>query len=183
MSRLPNFITVFRIVGSVFMLAAAPFSLSFYIIYTLCGISDALDGVIARRFKVGSELGAMLDSVADLFFYSCMLLRLFPYLYTRADFCIWYAIGSAMLLRLVSYIISALKFHRLSSLHTYANKATGFALFSYPFLMLLVDETPLCLVVCGISLFSSFEEIIIHFTSKSYPVGIKTVFKKSFLHQ
>ena len=178
MANIPNFITLLRIIGSFFMLTVEPFSLSFYVIYSLCGISDALDGVIARHFKITTEGGAVLDSIADLTFYSCLLVRLFPYLYTRASFSIWYAIGLVMLLRLVSYIFSAFKFHRLSSLHTYLNKITGFAVFSFPFFMLLIDETLLCFIVCGISLFSTVEDFLIHFTSSSYPSGRKTILKK-----
>ena len=177
MAKIPDFITLMRIIGSFFMLAAKPFSPLFYVIYAICGISDVLDGMIARHFKITSERGAALDSVADLIFYGFMLVRLFPYLYTNADFYIWYAIGAAILLRLVCYIISGIKFHRLSSLHTYANKATGFALFSYPFLMLFISEEPLCFVVCAVSIASTVEELIIHITSSDYPLGRKTAFK------
>lgn len=178
MAKIPNFITLLRIIGSFFMLAAEPFSASFYIIYTLCGISDVLDGVIARHFKTTSERGAVLDSIADLTFYSCMLARLFPYLYTRASVYIWYAIGLAVLLRLISYTVSAVKFHRLSALHTYANKATGFAVFSFPFFMLVVNKTILCFIVCAVSFISTIEEFLMHITSSSYPQGKKTILKK-----
>ena len=178
MAKIPNFITVLRIIGSFFMLAVEPFSISFYIIYTLCGISDVLDGVIARHFKITSESGAVLDSVADLTFYSCLLVRLFPYLYTRTKFYIWFAIAFVILFRLSSYILSAVKFHRLSALHTYANKLTGFAVFSFPFFMLIVNKTLLTLIVCGVSFISTVEELIIHITSPSYPLGRKTVFKR-----
>lgn len=178
MAKIPNFITISRIIASLFMLITEPFSVAFYTIYTLCGISDALDGIIARRFRVATEVGAVLDSVADLTFYSSLLIRLIPYLYTRVSVFVWYAVGFVVLLRLVTYTLCAVKFHQLSALHTYLNKLTGFAIFSFPFFMLIAKKTPLAFVVCGISFISTIEELFIHITSSSYPQGKRTILKK-----
>ena len=41
-----------------------PLSTLFLTIYVLTGISDVLDGAIARKYTTTSELGAKLDSIA-----------------------------------------------------------------------------------------------------------------------
>lgn len=67
MNRLPNLLTAAR-------LLAAPYI--FYLLWTgrfraalvwfaVAGITDVLDGFLARRFQAGSRLGALLDPVAD----------------------------------------------------------------------------------------------------------------------
>lgn len=43
-------------------------ALLFTLIYLACGLSDVLDGYIARKTKSESTLGAKLDSIADLGF-------------------------------------------------------------------------------------------------------------------
>jgi cardiolipin synthase len=66
-SFLPNLISLAR-------LMLAPLSVSMIVdrrwpealaIFLVAGLSDALDGWIARRFELRSELGAYLDAIAD----------------------------------------------------------------------------------------------------------------------
>ena len=63
-----NILTSFRILGSILLLFFPMFSVEFYTIYLLCGFSDMIDGTIARKTNSTSELGAKIDSVADLVF-------------------------------------------------------------------------------------------------------------------
>lgn len=77
----PNFITFLRIIGALWLCFIRPFTTAFYVVYTICGISDMLDGWVARMTGSAGEFGAKLDSIADLLFYSVMLLRIFPALW------------------------------------------------------------------------------------------------------
>ena len=69
---LPNFVTGLRMVGTFLLLFTKAFSPAFYVVYSICGISDVLDGFLARRTGTASEFGARLDSVADLLFYTVL---------------------------------------------------------------------------------------------------------------
>ena len=71
-----NTITALRIAGTVGLVFLTPFSTAFFAVYALTGVTDVLDGWVARRTHTATAGGAMLDSVADLFFYSVMLLKL-----------------------------------------------------------------------------------------------------------
>jgi cardiolipin synthase len=64
---LPNFISLTRLAlvpVSVDMIALHRWQAAF-VIFVVAGISDGLDGWIARRFDLRSELGAYLDAIAD----------------------------------------------------------------------------------------------------------------------
>lgn len=75
---LPNFVTGLRMVGTFLLLFTKAFSPAFYVVYSICGISDVLDGFLARRTGATSEFGARLDSVADLLFYTVMMIKILP---------------------------------------------------------------------------------------------------------
>jgi len=108
LSMLPNLITSIRILGTFCLLFTKPFTVAFYIIYTISGISDLLDGFVARRLKIESELGAKLDSIADLLFYSISTILILPELYRRLPVIIWYFVALIVLLRVFSSLIALL---------------------------------------------------------------------------
>ena len=66
---LPNFITIARfvMVPLIIMVMINGEMLMAFVLFVLAGISDGLDGFIARQFNQKSELGAWLDPVADKF--------------------------------------------------------------------------------------------------------------------
>lgn len=47
-----------------------------FILYSICGITDFLDGWIARKFNMYSQLGKMLDPIADKLLIAVLLLVL-----------------------------------------------------------------------------------------------------------
>ncbi len=75
---IPNIITLIRILLSIFIIFLKPLSLLFFTIYIICGLSDIFDGYFARKNNVTSDLGATLDSIADLIFITIMLYILLP---------------------------------------------------------------------------------------------------------
>ena len=77
-SIIPNMLSILRMLGTLALVFVQPVTLPFFVIYTLCGVSDVLDGWIARATDSTSELGSRLDSAADLMFYVVMMLRILP---------------------------------------------------------------------------------------------------------
>lgn len=133
--NIPNIITTLRIIGSICLLFTSPFSKEFFIIYSLCGVSDALDGFIARKTNTASEFGAKLDSISDLVFYAVMLYIIFPVLWYELPSVIWYIVSFIVIIRLCAYTVSVIKYRGFAPLHTYLNKLTGFAVFVIPYIM------------------------------------------------
>jgi cardiolipin synthase len=70
MFRLPNILTVFRIIlvpvfAVAFVLPGDTARLIAFAVFCVAGISDALDGFAARKLNAGSDFGRMLDPIAD----------------------------------------------------------------------------------------------------------------------
>jgi cardiolipin synthase (CMP-forming) len=67
--HIPNVLTVVRILlvpFTVWALLRGDYNLAFFAFLT-AGITDGVDGYLARRFKLDTELGAYLDPLADKF--------------------------------------------------------------------------------------------------------------------
>lgn len=173
--NIPNLITTFRLAGTVCLLFLEPFSVAFYVVYTLSGISDVLDGWVARKTKTTSEFGAKLDSIADLLFYAVMVAEIFPILWNKLPMSLWYIVAVVLILRLTSYGIAAWKYRRFASMHTYLNKLTGAAVFAMPYLIHLAFFRTYCWIACSISVVATIEELLIHCLSADYDPSVKTL--------
>ncbi|MBB5051331.1 cardiolipin synthase [Afipia massiliensis] len=65
--NLPNIITLGRILlvpVIVWAIASNQMTIAF-VIFVVAGVSDAVDGFLAKRFNMRTEIGALLDPVAD----------------------------------------------------------------------------------------------------------------------
>jgi len=169
LKHLPNFITLLRIVGTACLLWLKPFTVPFYVVYTLSGMSDALDGWVARKYNLISEFGAKLDSAADLMYYAVMIIRIFPVLWVTLPKWIWILVGTVTLLRLISYGVAAVKFKRFAALHTIMNKITGAMVFALPYMIKTPAAFPFCLGICAVSGIGTTQDLIFHIRSKEYP--------------
>lgn len=175
--QLANYITGLRIVGTLCLLFMKPFSIVFYFVYSISGISDVLDGWVARKKMMESDFGARLDSMADLLFYSVMLVKILPALLIKLPGFIWTTVELILMLRLFSYGAAAVKYHRFAALHTYMNKLTGTLVFALPYVIGLPIAVPYCTGACLIAVLAAAEELLIHICSKEYNVRCKTVFR------
>jgi len=127
MKRLPNVISELRIAGSIGLLFCDVKGWPFWSLYVLCGLSDILDGWLARRLHAESKTGAILDSVADIVFVACCAIRLLPVLEIPVWLCIW--AGGIVFIKMVNQVSALAVFKRFCFLHTVANKLTGLLLF------------------------------------------------------
>ena len=162
--------------GTVWLLFMKPLSAFFMVVYTLTGVTDVLDGAIARKYGTASELGAKLDSIADLLFYTLILIRIFPVMWVTLPKVIWAAVAAILVVRGCAYATFARKYHRFASLHTYLNKATGVLVFGVAYMIRTPAAMPYCWSVCAVAMLASLEELLIHAISKEEQVNRKTIF-------
>ena len=97
-----NIVTSLRIVCSIALLLFPVFSRAFYALYLTAGLSDMVDGWIARRTHTASELGAKLDTIADIVFVIVCLVKLLPMLDIPVWLYVW--IGIIALIKIINII-------------------------------------------------------------------------------
>lgn len=127
MIQLPNIITLLRIAGSLGLLFSDVTGVVYWIIYALCGISDIVDGWLARKLKCVTKKGALLDSLADICFVACCAWKLLPILDLPQWLWLW--AGVIVAIKIVNQFSALVKYGRCCFPHTTANKITGFLLF------------------------------------------------------
>jgi len=156
LKKIPNIISLIRIIAALMIIETVPLSKTFYILYTICGILDMADGYLARKLKAESDVGARLDSIADLMFFIIVLLKLIPELSVKN--WIWFWIFIIFIIRVINIISGYIKYQRMIMLHTYANKVTGLLLFLSVFGLGLIKIEYIALIICIIATFASVQE-------------------------
>jgi CDP-diacylglycerol--glycerol-3-phosphate 3-phosphatidyltransferase len=145
-----------RIVLCLPLLLVDAMTLPFWTLYVIAGLTDMLDGFLARRWGVESKFGARLDSLADFMLVLAVGYKLFPYM--KLPTALWMMIGLIALVKMVNAICSYVVRHRIEYLHTKANKLTGFLLFIG---MMIVGQSyfiPVAWVIACIALFAAIQE-------------------------
>ena len=168
-------VTSLRIVAAVVLVFIPWGTRRFLFVYTFAGLTDVLDGWLARKNQTVSEFGARLDSIADLLFYGVFLIRLFPLLYQMLPGEIWYFVLGIIVVRLTSYAVAAVKYCRFASLHTWLNKLTGVAVFLLPYILQFTSGVGYCWAVCILAFAAAVEELVIHLLRAEYSPDRKSI--------
>lgn len=80
--NIPNYLTVFRIAIIPFIIVSFYFESSEFahrcggIIFAIASLTDFFDGYLARKYKILSNLGRILDPIADKILVTCVLVLL-----------------------------------------------------------------------------------------------------------
>lgn len=151
-----NLITCCRILLSLLLLFFPALSPGFYGLYLAAGLSDMLDGFVARRTNTASPLGAKLDSMTDLVFLAVCLIKLLPVLALPVWLWVW--VGLIALLRLVNILSGFVCRKKLVLLHTRANKLIGALLFLLPLSLGFLDISCTAVPLCALASFAAIQE-------------------------
>ena len=154
--QIANIITFCRIPGSIGLLFCPVFSACFYGLYIFCGLTDMVDGTIARKTGAVSFFGARLDTVADFLFVIASFVKLVPVI--RIPVWIWGWAAVIAVVKLVNLVWGFTQMKQMPSLHTIANKAAGLCLFLLPLTISFVDLQYTAPVVCIIATISAVQE-------------------------
>lgn len=151
--QIANIITAGRIICSILLLFFTVFSLGFYVVYILCGFSDMIDGIVARKTNSTSNFGARLDTVADFIFIVFAGYKLLPTIHISRWMWVWIIIIAVV--KMGNIIGGLLRRKTLISIHSILNKATGFVLFIFPLTLQVVELKYSLTVICVIATFAA----------------------------
>lgn len=154
--QIANIITSCRIPGSIGLLFCPVFSACFYGLYIFCGLTDMVDGTIARKTGAASSFGSRLDTVADFLFVISSFVKLAPVI--RIPVWIWVWAAVIAVVKLVNLVWGITQTKKIPALHTIANKATGLCLFLLPLTISFVDLRYTAPVVCITATIAAIQE-------------------------
>ena len=151
-----NVITGLRILVSAVLLFCPVFSSIFYVLYLIAGLSDMVDGIIARKTNSVSEFGSRLDGVADFVFVAVCLIRVLPVL----DIPIWLYVWTAVIffVKIINIISGYVMQKKYVAVHTTMNKATGVLLFMLPLTLTIVPLNYSGIPICSVATFAAIQE-------------------------
>jgi len=154
--RIPNILSMSRIALCLPLLMVDAMTLPFWVLYVIAGLTDMLDGFLARRWGVESKFGARLDSMADFVFVLVVGYMLFPWL--KLPTTLWMIISLIVMVKVINAISSFVVKYKIEYLHTKANKLTGFLLFVG---MMAIGQpyfVPVAWMIACIALFAAIQE-------------------------
>lgn len=151
-----NVITALRIMLSAALLFCTALSVPFYVLYLAAGITDLIDGAVARATDTVSGFGAKLDTVADLVLVIVCLVKLLPVMSVPAWIWVW--TGIIALIKVINIICGFVIRKQFTAIHTVMNRVTGLLLFLLPLTVRVIDLKYSGAVVCTVAAFSAIQE-------------------------
>ena len=152
-----NIITGSRVAFSLPLLFIPLSSALFYILYLFCGLTDMIDGAIARKTGAVSKFGARLDTVADFVFMFVCSIKILPIMHIPAWLWVWIIIVA--LIKIFNIALVFIQKKKLLSIHSVLNKTTGFALFLLPLSLAFVETTYSVATICVLATIAVMQEV------------------------
>ena len=161
LSALPNAISIARIFASIVLavLAVGQLETAFKVLFVLALLSDLADGLLARRLNCVSALGALLDSIADLWLVVAALVGIWmfhPAVFREDGTIVW--IGVAFWC--VAITVGLIRYGKLSSFHTRTTQLGMLVFHTFVLVLLFFGYFPwLLYTACGLVILAALEQL------------------------
>lgn len=175
MKHIANMLTGLRIVLSLLIPAFLDDRTTVFILFVAAGLTDVLDGIIARRTDTESRLGAQLDSAADIVMFGVMVACAVVW----AGVALWALVPwliAVAAVRIGNLLIAGLKFKTFAGIHTVGNKLTGVLIFVAFGVYILADSLVVLIPAVAVAGLSALEETLILITSRTLDLNRKSLF-------
>ncbi|MHC5373645.1 CDP-alcohol phosphatidyltransferase family protein [Enterococcus sp. LJL120] len=186
MRVLANLFSFSRIIAAPFLIFFGTESWEFLAIYLYCGVSDILDGRIAKSAGIADEAGFHADLIGDLAFLFIALIRLGPQQTLLSWELVWLA--GILFFKVVAIVIAYDKFQRfILVMPTFLNRWAWICLFFVPFydyldgyleqyLKIETSSNFLLLAFLLLASLAVIEELSIILLSREYDFQVKSIF-------
>jgi len=157
--NIANYITIARIVISIFMLLFDITSIVFMILYLTAALSDVIDGFVARKMNIQSKLGSELDTFSDIVFFVVFVIKVWNILHLQTLELI--ALTIIILIKITSIIIHRILTHSyIVDNHSIINKITGILLFFLPISINLNFDKYYIIILLIFAIVAASDELI-----------------------
>ena len=161
--HIANIITASRAVFSVPLLFIPLSSAWFYTLYLFCGLTDMIDGIVARKTGAVSNFGSRLDTFADFVFVLVCSIKILPIIHIPVWLWVWISIIA--LIKMFNFALVFVRKKELLSIHSTLNKVTGFALFILPLSLTFIEPLYSVTAICILATIAAMQEV--YFVSKT----------------
>ena len=184
LKTIPNMLSVSRLILIPAMLIPAYYiedepqaRFIFLIMFIIIGVTDKLDGTLARYLNKTTALGAKLDTIADMVFYP--LIALWLYRFESGVVGEWWNLVYFLLaLYFFKMVTGKIKFGYVPAFHTIGAKTFSASLYFFMIAAILdpVLAKSIFPVLCVIGYINQLEETYILLTRDSVDENIRSVF-------
>ena len=178
MRSLPDILCYTRLVLVPFVLALALLGHPFWTGMALLtgGLTDALDGAIARKWKAVTAYGSRLDSIADTLMEvsaAAALIILRPDIVTANQFIL----GAWIAIEVAWTVLGYLKFRRIANLHLYLTKAGGVIAYAFIVYTFVIGYSEAFFyVTAAVLILSSLECLLMVMFAQSVDEHMKSIY-------
>ena len=151
-----NIITGIRFTCSIALLFCQVFSPTFYALYITAGVSDMIDGTVARKTEAVSAFGLKFDTAADFVLVIVCLMKFIPIIHIPMWLIIW--IIMIAVIKAINLVSGYVMRKEIVVLHTPMNKVTGILLFVLPLTLTFIDLKYSGAVISTLATFSAIQE-------------------------
>ena len=184
LNTIPNILSISRLLLIPAMLIPAYWNddepqarFVFLIMFIIIGVTDKLDGTLARYLNQTTALGAKLDTIADMVFYP--LIALWLYRFESGVVGGWWNLVYFLLaLYFFKMIVGKIKFGYMPAFHTIGAKTFSASLYFFMITAILYPDLAKTIfpVLCVIGYINQVEETYIMLTRDSIDENIRSVF-------
>jgi len=176
--NIPNALSLYRIIAFPFLILTLIIGYENLFAWLICInlITDILDGLIARTFNMETEIGARLDSIADLGTYIAAISGIFVFKFHAFE---PHVLSFSIFIGLFvgSVLLSLIKFGRFSSFHLYSSKIGGYLQGIFFFILFVFDfYTALYYIMISWGIASFIEHISIQLIIKKMRSNVKGLY-------
>lgn len=177
--KIINGITLYRLLAAPFLfyLAFAGRIDLFKWLLPVSFFTDLIDGFLARKFNVTSEMGSRLDSIADdlTILASIAALFLFKQEFTKEQAFILTILFSLFVIQI---LVSLIRYRKTTSFHTYLAKASAILQGSFLILMFLLPYPIYWLFYLAsfVTLLELIEEIILVILLPKWQINVRGLY-------
>lgn len=174
-----NGITVYRMVAAPLLLLLIIYRQpeAFKWLLAISFLTDAIDGYLARQYKVTSVLGARLDSIADDLTIAAAIVGMLVFKpgFLREELAI---VVLLLVLFAVQVVSSFLRYGKMSSFHTYSAKAAAILQGIFLLLLFFLDHPVYLLfyIAAAVTAIDLVEEIILVWMLPEWKTDVKGLY-------
>lgn len=177
-----DMLTLVRLVALPALWALAYLELTLYlgIGMAIAGLTDVVDGPVARMTHRSSRYGSQLDSIADILLMGSIIIwivMLHPDFFrdNALPLLVWVTIGCAGL------VVTLIRFGRVGDLHLYSAKAAGVVGYVFAvWLFVLGDYNRVFFVVAiGLAIVAATETLLVALTRDRVDERVRSIFNGS----